>query len=531
MQALRRELQIGDKLFKEMFLERLPADVQTILPSASEDLSVSRLAEMAEKMLSVQRFQPPSVVRLSISSLLTPIETGKPVSQGIEATVFSGPSGYSRTFYMCGNVTRRHLRVDTEAQISIVPSTSADRRFPSPGLHLQVAKCSPILTFDSQSLTLNIGLRRSFSWIVVIADVPPAILGSDFLAEFDFLVDCRRSRLLDRTTGLCPPVFARPRRLAPARFQVAKAEFEHMLQLGIIRQSESPWASPLHMVPKATSGDWRPYGDYRALNNATIPDRYPVPHFQAFAGALFGNAVFTKIDLFIRMPFGLHNAAQTSQRFIDHVLRGLPFVYAYVDDLLASSRNEEEQKGHLAWMFDRLDKLGVVINRSKCVLGVPSHEFLGHQVHCEGLRPLPSKVEAMRDFPPPTSKRQLQRFIDMAKFYRQLLLNCADLLLPLANTISGPKGPLELTGEGLTTFGRIKNSPVDATSLTHHSPEAQLSLMEAASTEAVGAVLQQHLAGSIRRLAFFSKKLLPAETRYSTFDREVLAIYLAVKHF
>nr|VZI14119.1 unnamed protein product [Spirometra erinaceieuropaei] len=361
-----------------------------------------------------------------------------------------------------------------------------------------IPNCPATLEASAQSLshTLNISPRRSFAWIFVIADVPRAILGSDFLAESDLLFDCRRARLLDRTIGLSvreltpliaptnlsvldtdiaspfrelllrhlniinpqfrsgevqhdlvhhistsgPPVFARPRRLAPERFQAAKAEFEHMLQLGIIRPSESPWASPLHMLPKAASGNWRPCGDCRALNSATIPDRYPVSHLQDFAGALFGKAVFTKIDLvrafhqipvgipktavttpfglseFIRMPFGLRNATQTFHRFIDHVLRGLPFVHAYIGDLLVASQNEEENKEHLALVFDRLDKFGVVINPSKCVLGVPSLEFLGHHVDSEGLRPLPSKAEAIHDFPLPTSKHQLQRFLAMVNF-------------------------------------------------------------------------------------------------------------------
>ncbi|BHF65316.1 hypothetical protein SprV_0200832600 [Sparganum proliferum] len=488
----------------------------------------------------------------------------KPVSPKVSSANLPDSSNPGRTFYVRDTRSGRRFLVDTGAQLSVIPLTPCDRRCPNPGLFLQAVNTSPITTFGTCSLSLDIGLRRLFPGIFVVADIPCAILGADFLAAFDLLVNCRQSRLHDKTTNLtvrgissseasrqlaswtwtresisrfhsttrrwspqpghCPPVFSRPRRLAPACLAAAKAEFEHMLQMGIIRQSESPWASPLHIVPNAATGDWRPCGDYRAQNNVTVPDRYSFSHLQDFAGALFGKSVFSKIDLvrafhqipiapediskmavttphglfqFIRMLFSLRNAAQTFQRFIDHVLHGLPFVYAYIDDLLVASRNEEEHKEHLALVFDELDKFGVA---TKCMLGVPSLEFLGHQVDSEGLHSLPSKVGAVRNPPPPTSKRQLQRFLGMVNFYRRFLPNCADLMLPLANMLSGPQGPLELIGEALTALERIKNALVDATLLTHSPSSA-------------------------------SMMLLPAETRCRTFDCELLAIYLAVKHF
>ena len=113
---------------------------------------------------------------------------------------------------------------------------------------------------------------------------------------------------------------------------------------------------------------------------------------------------------FVRMPFGLRNAAQT---FIDEVLRGLPFVHAYIDDLRIASETMEEHEQHLQILFARLSQFGVIINPAKCKFGTTSLTFLGHVVDQHGIRPLNDKVKVIQDFPVPDSLRKLREFLGL----------------------------------------------------------------------------------------------------------------------
>jgi hypothetical protein len=207
-------------------------------------------------------------------------------------------------------------------------------------------------------------------------------------------------------TGSHPPVFTKSRCLVPEKLQFAKAEFKRLESAGIVRRSKSPWASPLHMVPKK-DGPWWPCGDYRHLNLVTTPDKYPLPNTQDLSNGLHGCTFFSKNDLvkgyhqipvatedisktaiippfglfeylfeYLFTPFGLSNPVQMFQQMIDCATDGLEGMFAYMNDSRVGSPDRQTHLHHLEAFFTALAANGLAINLEKCVFATASLEIL-----------------------------------------------------------------------------------------------------------------------------------------------------------
>lgn len=388
------------------------------------------------------------------------------------------------------------------------------------------------------------------------------------LAEFKELLDDKPSKKVKdianvthhiTTTG--PPVTARVRQLPKIKLEAARKEFNELLRLGICQPSKSNYASPLHLVRKA-NGEWRPCGDYRRLNASTVPDCYPVPLLRDFQNICYGMTIFTRIDLrkafhqvpmapadipktaiitpfglfeFVYMTFGLRNAAQTFQRLIDEALRGLDFVFAFIDDIIIASSSHDQHTEHIRMVFQRLKDYGLRINAEKCEFAKTEIKFLGHLITKHGIRPLPEKIDTISKFSKPNLACELRRFLSMIQFYRRFIPNAAEVHSRLQVLINGnlknDKTQIKWTDDALTAFDEYKAALSSAVSLAHPSKHAKLIVATDASATNIGGVVQQIENGTIVPLGFYSKRLQPREQKYPTYDRELLAIYRTIRHF
>ena len=351
-----------------------------------------------------------------------------------------------------------------------------------------------------------------------------------------------------------------------------RRQVELLLEQGWIRPSSSPYGAPILFIPKK-DGKWRMCIDYRALNKITIKNRYPLPKVEELMDRLHGARYFTKIDLYsgyhqirvresdiqktafvtrygafeyLVMPFGLCNAPATFQRMMTTILRdGLDrFVLVFLDDILIYSRTIEEHEQHIRAVLDRLRAEKFFGRIKKCDFYQTEVEYLGFDVGAYGVKPSLSKVRAVAEWPKPTSVKDVRSFLGLASFYRKFIWHFSEIAAPLTDLTKKGRAKVwspEVWGEKEdAAFTNLKLAMVTAPVLQLPDFDREFTVTTDASEVSVGAILQQDFGRGLQPLCYDSRKLNPAECRYSAYERELLGIvwavgkwryYLARSHF
>lgn len=259
------------------------------------------------------------------------------------------------------------------------------------------------------------------------------------------------------------PIAIRPYRMSREKTEVMTNLTREMERNGIIEPSTSPWAAPVVLVPKK-DGSWRYCVDYRALNQVTEKDPYPIPNLMEIIFQLRNAKIFSTIDLrsgywqvelnerskkytafatpcglyqFKVLPFGLKNSPSTFQRLMNEVLRGYigTFCFVYLDDILIFSENLADHLGHLHRVMHRLRNYGLTCNLKKCRFALKELSYLGHYISEEGIRKNRDKMKAMEEYAVPRNAKELQRFIGLCQWFNNSVDKLAMKLEPLSKLL------------------------------------------------------------------------------------------------
>lgn len=335
-------------------------------------------------------------------------------------------------------------------------------------------------------------------------------------------------------------------------------EVNRLFQQGIIQRSSSQHCSPVVMVPKP-DGSYRMAVDYRRLNAATVFHAEPGCNIEEdlhkFAGAKF----FSELDLskayyqvplsdksksltafpthlglmeFCRLPFGLVTACATYIRLMRIVLSGLSNVTFYFDNIFIYSTDWTQHCSTLRAVLERIRSHGLTLKLSKCHFGFPSIQYLGFILSGEQLQPQPDKVEAICRISPPKTKKILRSFLGMVSFYKAFIPQAADLTAPLSDLLRKTvREPLLWTKDMLERFNQLKKILGATPVLRLPDASSPFVLRTDASSRGLGAVLLQYHQGLPHPVAYASQKLLPRQTKYSTIERECLAVISGIQKF
>ena len=390
---------------------------------------------------------------------------------------------------------------------------------------------------------------------------------SNLLTEYsDVMVDPKsplgRTPLAEHhiDTGEALPIRQVVRPPAKSLAGTSEAEIKRMLEQGLIRPSDSPWASPVVLVKKK-DGTVRFCVDYRKLNEVTRKDAYPLPRIEACFDCLGRSTWFCTLDLrsgywqvpvaeqdiektafitpqglfeYLVMPFGLTNAPATFERLMERVLKGLQWkqCLVYIDDIIVFGPTFAATLDNLRQVLHRLRQAGLTCKPKKCELFRKRVAFLGHIVSKEGLECDPAKVKSVADWPVPTTVKDIRSFLGLAGYYRRFIPHFASYSAPLTE-LTKINVPFEWTKRQQVAFDFLKSSLCNPPILSYPTDDGVYILDTDASNYGIGAVLSQLQGSSSEEkvIAYASKTLQPSQRAYCTTKKELYAMVYFVKHF
>ncbi|OWZ16706.1 LOW QUALITY PROTEIN: Retrovirus Polyprotein [Phytophthora megakarya] len=359
-------------------------------------------------------------------------------------------------------------------------------------------------------------------------------------------------------TGSATPILLRRRRQVHNEDEVIE---EHILNAVVIEEGNGAWCFPVVLVKKK-DGEIRFCVDYRALNRLTKRDVYPLPSIDETIETLGGVQLFTALDLkagywqilvneedkdktafttkrglyrFVRMPFGLTNAPSTFQRLMNNVLRGLTWItcLVYLDDIVIFTRGGIGRHiVEVACVFERLASAGLTLKLKKCAFATRPMEYLGHELSCDGVRPLSRLIAAAEDFPRPTDAVEAKRFIHLAGYYRRFAEGFGAIMAPTPMTKLLRKGAeWQWTEPQESAFEQVKQILTTKPVLVYPDFRLPFRLVTDASTIGLGACLIQQYEGGWKLISYASKVTSVTEAKYGITELECLAVVWSITLF
>ena len=354
------------------------------------------------------------------------------------------------------------------------------------------------------------------------------------------------------------PVRSRPYPVPYSMRESLKKDIADMIKMRVIRESDSPYASPVVVVKKKDNTN-RVCVDYRKLNKLTVIDPEPMPTAEHLFQKLSGDKFFTKINLskgywqitipeedipktafvtpdgsyeFLKMPFGMINSAATLKRAMRKLIADLDNVDFYWDDILVHTRTWEEHIKALRELFARLLRAGMTIRPTKCIFGASCVDFLGHRLEQGVLGLHEENVEKIKNAPWPGTKKQVRSFVGLAGYYRDFIPNFAAIAAPLSDlTRKGQPSRVEWGQAQEKAYQTIKSHLTNEPILRLPDPKKTYYLQTDASNTGIGAVLMQKHDEKLFPVCYASKKLSSTERNYSTIEKECLAVVWGIKRF